>query len=52
MDERAAEQHFVALLAALRPGDPPPVLSKMAVVLAPKERQPERPVRPGVQGIL
>ncbi len=51
-DQRAAEAHFALLLGAMQPEGPPPLLSGLAWQIAPKERQPERPVRPGVQCAL
>jgi tetratricopeptide (TPR) repeat protein len=47
-DQRAAEQHFGALLGALQPGSPP-AMGTLTWRAAPKDRQPDRPVRPGVQ---
>ncbi len=51
-DRTNAENHFIALLGAMQPSNPPPLPKSMIWLLAAKERQPERPVRPGVQCVL
>lgn len=51
-DQRDAEARFQALVAAMQPSAPPPPLRSLHWELAAKDRQPERPVHPGVQGVL
>jgi heat shock protein HtpX len=49
---RDAEQRFRKVLAAMEPGSPPLLSNAILWCQAPKEQQPDGPVRPGVQGFL
>jgi hypothetical protein len=47
-----AEQSLRTILDAMQPGLPPVLPTTICWREAPKEQQPDRPVRPGVQGVL
>jgi tetratricopeptide (TPR) repeat protein len=47
-----AEQTLNTLLGALQPGAPPVLPASIGWRPAPREQQPDGPVRPGVQGLL
>jgi hypothetical protein len=47
-----AEQSLRTLLDAMQPGQPPALPTTISWSEAPKEQQPDAPVRPGVQGVL
>jgi hypothetical protein len=49
---RDAEQRFRKVLAAMEPGSPPLLPNAILWCQAPKEQQPDGPVRPGVQGFV
>ena len=51
-DRPEAEQHFETLLRAMRAGMPPLLPGTVSWREAPREQQPDGPVRPGVQGTL
>jgi Zn-dependent protease with chaperone function/tetratricopeptide (TPR) repeat protein len=47
--EQEVQDHFARLLAAMRPDEPPVTGAYLNISLAPRDLQPLRPVRPGIQ---
>jgi heat shock protein HtpX len=50
-DQRQAQEHLQTVINALQPEKPPMILHANCWRIAPRQMQPDGPVRPGVQGL-